>query len=308
MQMSTVAPILFLDKSELLEKGFNFTENLSISLAPAWFTAKEFKDQLTDDIVSTIESTRFVFEFRYEAHSWGDLDPLWTGERTRTLEQRAIEEIQFANLSLWLAHPTPLTFSTLIQCGKGLKEWHRFLYFENRHLELNVRDLDNNLNAEDLEKARQIFLSINTLQRKGSVWIAIRTTLEALSEDWWEGRFLFLWVAMEALFGPRDAKEVSFRLAQRISFFLNTDSNDAQIAFTKTKKSYIWRSKVAHGVPLNKLSGDTSEQVLHDTENLLRLAINRILLNSQILAQFNGNHREEYLDGLPYNFGKPTPA
>lgn len=298
----TVAPISYHDRNKLLEKGFQFSDEVSISLYPSWLSDPGFKRQLSSDIEAIVDNNQFVLISQYEGHSLSDTDPSWTGDEPRTMEDKAFEEIQLATLALWISRPSLISFKTLIQAAKVNTEWRRVLHFHFKGLSAHPRDIQTVLTIDDLEMSRDLFRQIKNLPRRGSVWVSLRTTLEALTEDWWEGRFLFLWVALEALFGPKDAREVSYRLSQRMGFFLAHDSAESKSIFSEMRKSYGWRSKVAHGVALNKLSPKTSEEILWRTEEILRRVLIQILLNPDVIKSFNGSTREEFLDSLVFTF------
>lgn len=50
------------------------------------------------------------------------------------------------------------------------------------------------------------------------------------------------------MFGAEDGREITYRLSQRIAFFLASNQAEARQLFKEVKKAYSFRSKVAHGV------------------------------------------------------------
>ena len=111
-------------------------------------------------------------------------------------------------------------------------------------------------------------------------------------------RYLLCWVGIESLVGPNDARELSFRLAQWIGFFLGKDRQDAKTVFETAKAGYILRSKLAHG--RWKYDKKTTDLMLQ-SEGLFRESLLRILSDAALLTAFSGDEREKYLDSLAYS-------
>ena len=59
---------------------------------------------------------------------------------------------------------------------------------------------------------------------------------------------------MESLFGADEPNEISYKLAQRIAFFLAENSADARSVFEKVKSCYTMRSKMRRGLKLDDCS------------------------------------------------------
>ena len=51
--------------------------------------------------------------------------------------------------------------------------------------------------------------------------------------------FLILWLVIESLFGPEDAREITFRLSQRLALFMGTDSEETRALFRKRRRAMI---------------------------------------------------------------------
>lgn len=109
-----------------------------------------------------------------------------------------------------------------------------------------------------------------------------------------------MWVVMEAIFGSTNPRETTYRLSQRVAFFLGKNRAEAKELFSSVKKNYGWRSKVVHGSRLAKLSEKKSAEISHELQELIRKALNIILLNPDLVEKFDGGNREVYLDSLPF--------
>ena len=106
-----------------------------------------------------------------------------------------------------------------------------------------------------------------------------------------------LWIALEALFGPEDAREITFRLSQRVALFLAEDRAEAKQLFTMVKKAYSFRSKIVHG----RWKEEPDSLVrMAEVENLVRRSFGRILSDEAVRDTFVGNGREAYLDDLAF--------
>ena len=114
----------------------------------------------------------------------------------------------------------------------------------------------------------------------------------------WEARYLWEWVVLEAIFGPENPNETTYRLSQRIGLFFGEDPESRRRIFEEAKKAYTWRSKIVHGGRLSKLTPETSQDMAECTERLVREAMVKILTSPELLVEFNSKNREEYLDSL----------
>jgi len=119
------------------------------------------------------------------------------------------------------------------------------------------------------------------------------------SKDW-DIRYILIWVALETLFGPEDGREITYRISQRISFFLSNDVEEAKIKFDIAKMNYSWRSKVIHGLKIDKLSKEKSTDILKTSEKLLRASLLKLYDNFDLHSNFNKKSRDKYLDHLVF--------
>jgi hypothetical protein len=155
----------------------------------------------------------------------------------------------------------------------------------------------------DLESSD--FLEVFTLAKafqgardEGTVRTATNALGLALSQRSWPLRFLALWLALEGLFGPTDARETTFRLCQRIALFLAGRGEGAVELFAKVNESYRWRSKTVHGLRLQKLEPNASALLMEEVELLVQRALFKLLASQQLVEVFDSKAREPYLDNL----------
>jgi hypothetical protein len=119
-----------------------------------------------------------------------------------------------------------------------------------------------------------------------------------LTESMWEGRYLWQWIVLEALFGPDDPQETTHRLAQRIAIFLKEDLDSRKTYFQRAKEAYGWRSKLVHGAKLSRLTTEKSKSLTIFTEEVVRGAFHKILLSDQLADVLGGKSRDSYLEDL----------
>src|ERR1039458_10151466 len=83
-------------------------------------------------------------------------------------------------------------------------------------------------------------------------------------------RYAFFWLALEALFGPKDSGETTFKLSQRIAFFLADTPELARELYHKVKACYNTRSRIIHG----RWEDDPKiDELMADTEAIVRTAM-----------------------------------
>ncbi len=115
-----------------------------------------------------------------------------------------------------------------------------------------------------------------------------------------EIRHLLLWIALEALFGNDDG-EIRYRLSQRLAFFLAQDRAEASQFFAEVRRGYDVRCKIAHGGWGPKTQNtDESVALTGSTEEFVRRAFVRLLLDGEAAKQLCGKNRGAFLDRLPF--------
>jgi hypothetical protein len=111
-------------------------------------------------------------------------------------------------------------------------------------------------------------------------------------------RYLLFWVALEALFGPEDGREITFRLSQRVGFLLGVSKEEARQLFETAKAGYGFRSKIVHG---QWKQDPSATERMAEAEGLLRRAYTRILETPDLADTFSSKKREVYLDDLAFD-------
>ncbi len=296
-----IAPINYADPLSKLSVPFEFDKGVVLREVPPWLK----KDTFTSYLNAThrhlvLTEVRYAFSSEYEADALGDPDPNWPRKEPRSIQDAYHEAVVLANLALWLAKPSALGFSAIFHAD-GLPGDPNFRSFQEvRDLKPHMRYEMTCLILEDETLAKKLHAALLTLSREGTVWRSVFSLWQALTEPDWATRYLLLWISLESLFGPEDARELSFRLSQRIGFFLKSDPAEASSLFQRAKTGYAWRSKVVHGLHLSRLDPEDSIRISLDAEILINRSLKKILLDSNLLGLFDSKGREDYLDSLPF--------
>jgi hypothetical protein len=298
MNWCTVAP---LEYEGALNVPFDLGNSVLLCARPDWLTQKEITYALGDYDRTLLETSYYVLMQEYNASSFGDPDSAWTGERTRSKQQRAEEALNLADTALWLAKPAAIGFRRVVVAHYPSGVWQRVHFGWANPLRSHSLDIENEYERSDLQIAKEINTALLTLGRQEAVWIATRTLWLALVTREWPIRYLLLWTALETLFGPEDGREITYRIAQRLAFFISVDRAEARKRFQMCKKGYEWRCRVVHGMRLRKLKPQESERLMHEVEYMIRTSIKRILLDKLLTREIDGTDRERFLDDLVFS-------
>ncbi len=240
---------------------------IKIEPVPDWVKRDESLKLLSWRDRENIKDASLAFAIEYEAEALGSPDPDWTGKAPRSIQGVVDEKFALASVALWLVCPSPLSCGPTLHFGR--KEDPESLRQASSLRPVLIRE-DENENVPtptDLESAGKLLASILSLERSGSTWIALRMLVRALTESMWEARYLWQWVVLEALFGPENPNETTYRLSQRIAWFLAVSPKERERVFELTKKAYQWRSRIVHGGRLGKLTPEKSQEMTIFTED-----------------------------------------
>ena len=283
------------------EPPFGLASGVRIERIPDWVKADEALKYLSWSDRTHIQDAKWVLATEYEADALGSPDPDWQGLNPRGIQASVDEKFVLASIALWLAKASTITCGPTLHFGrKGDSESMRQSATLYPVLIRNDEN-DNIPTLTDLETAGRYLKAILDLKRDTTLWIAVRMLVSALTESMWEGRYLWQWIVLEALFGPDSPAESTHRLTQGISLFIEMEKNSKKVTFKMAKEAYGWRSKLVHGAKLSKLTTPKSMELTIFTEGLLRAAFRQILESATIAEILNGKNREEYLENLVFS-------
>jgi hypothetical protein len=199
-----------------------------------------------------------------------------------------------------LARPSCLGYEYIIDADSDNSHWFLRQARDFNKFIPHIKYKNDYLSQDDFANAKKLNTSLCRFT-EGTIWRASRSLSWALITESWDHRYLQLWIALETLYGSSDPKEITYRLSQRLSFFLSKQRKEAKKLFSVAKTGYKWRSKLVHGRDMKMLKPDNAYQIIYDAEKLVGNSIKKILSDDQLIHTFNGNKRESFLDNLVFS-------
>ena len=263
---------------------WDFGHGLRLSTPPAWLT-NEFLGALSDRDRDEIRQSNLVLTVEHEKddHAAGT----WL--------------FHILELAIWLITPGAFGVTHLchVETANGNNAaWRGFRKLSRPASQSD--DTNNPITPNLLKEATPVFERLADVSRNSSTEFAARTLILMLRISEREFRYVLLWFALEALFGPENSGEISHQLAERIAKLMGDDADSAYNLYRKVKKSYTLRSKIVHGMRIDTKKGLPLAE-LQMLEGLVRKAMVRILTNDELYRTFGCASREEYLRRLPFS-------
>lgn len=298
----TVAPVRYdKDLPQGIALPYAFAEGTVLDELPKWVKTESTLRTFAAALSMQLEEwTRLSLQVAYEADSLGSPDPTVSIGPERSLQSSAFQSTKDINLALWLARPTSFGLRAVLHGEELDGEWHIRQAARLETLASLPEYEDSRLEADDFEMGRTLFTIIHALARGSLLRTALDATMRGLSEKNSVLRFTIMWIVLESLYGPTDGREVTFRISQRIALLLGKSKEEALSHFKTAKANYGWRCRVVHGLHLSGLTGEKSLRLMGELENMVRLSLLRILGDPVVLAHFESDSRESYLDGLAF--------
>ncbi len=228
---------------------------------------------------------------------------LGPGGRERKNHEVSWELIRIANLALWLARPSALHLELVVTAEpEPSPRGSAIIAGSLESIRPHENYAEASLKCRDLAMADKLATSIQKLNHPSSVWTATRFLWLALTEEVWETRYVNLWVAIEALFGPESGRDVSKKLRMRVAKFLNTDNREAEVARELVRKGYAWRSAAVHGSRFASLNSADASDLMLTTEGIVLTTLRKVLSEEALTIEFCSPSRDIYLDALTKGF------
>jgi len=247
-----------------------------------------------------VRNATHAFVLCYEAEALGSPDPDWKGAGPKSIQETKCEIGVMANLALWLSRPSPVCFAVVLHAPQFGSQPTIQQTQRCSELLCHPRDVEARITGADLPLAAKLHHALLELTRDTAMWTAVRAAWAGLQMNIETIRCLLFWVALEALFGPEDGREITYRLSQRVGLFLGANRTEARELFTTAKAGYSFRSKIVHGQWKEDKDG---ERRMAEAESLLRRALLRILETPAMVAAFSTKGREGFLDNLVFSDG-----
>jgi len=276
---------------------FEFAGGILLTATPAWVAKEKMLDSLSEWDRKAVQESPFCLIATYEAAALGDPDPAWAGSEPKSIQDTKYELCVLANLALWLRRASPAHFVVVLHAPQFGDTPITQRVSRHSPLLCHPEDVGNRVKATDIPVAVQLHQALVGTTRDTSLWTAIRATWAGLQTNVEVVRYALFWMALEALFGPEDAQEITFRLSQRIAFLRAENSTQAKQFFALAKKGYGFRSKIVHGRWKDDPESTTR---MAEVEELVRRSFGCILTGAALRDTFSGKGREAYLDELSF--------
>jgi hypothetical protein len=276
---------------------FEFAGGILLTATPPWVSKEKMLESLSEWHRKAVHESPSSLIATYEATALGDPDPAWTGSEPKSIQDTKYELCVLANLALWLRRASPAHFVVVLHAPQFGDTPITQRISRHSPLLCHPRDIASRVKAADIPVAVQLHHALAATTRDTSLWTAIRATWAALQTNAEVVRYALFWMALEALFGPEDAREITYRLSQRVALFLAESQTEAKQFFSMAKKGYGFRSKIVHGRWKDDPEGVTR---MAEVEELVRRSFGRILSDKALQDRFSGKARESYLDELAF--------
>jgi len=279
------------------EQRFEFAGGVVLAATPPWVPKEKMLERLSEWDRKAVQECPAALIAIYEAAALGDPDPAWVGAEPKSIQESKYELCVLANLALWLSRPSPVHFAVVLHAPELGAEPIGQRVSRHSPLLCHPADVASRITLDDIALAMRLHTTLAAVARDTSIWTAIRATWSSLQLNVEHIRYALLWVALEALFGPDDAREMTFRLSQRMALFLAKDRAEAKDLFATAKHGYGFRSKIVHGRWKEEPDGLAR---MAEAEGLVRRSFLRILLEQPFTEAFAGRGREAFLDNLAF--------
>jgi hypothetical protein len=256
-----------------------------------------------------LEAHKIIDALRY---GYGIVVESEGGKGTEESLQRETEDDYFkihtANLAMWLARNPMPGFTQILRVSEQNASRGSLQFSCDPHLPWKCLPGEDEseivIRQDDLLRAKDYYGQIVHVDRQSPLCRALGLLYLGITSRRADQMCLLFWVALEALFSPSRAGETTFRMAQRIGFFLGT-GDERKDLFERAKKAYNLRSRVVHGdAPDFDQKGGEGWERLRDTRDFLRNSIVKIVQDPMAFGVFatqkNDKKREKYLDSLVF--------
>jgi hypothetical protein len=287
-----------------------FGHDFTLQDVPDWVKNAEVLNDLSRHDKQSTMDAKHAFVAEYEAAAIGEPDPAWQGQQPQSIQELKFQSAMLANMALWLRQPTPACFTICFHAiswqAPHSPEKIPIIQQVESHppLYCHPDDNQNPMSASHIVKAGEIYAAMRSVPRKNAVWEALRFFWAGLTSYQRDFRYTFFWVGLEALFGPNDIGETTYKLCQRIAFFIAKTPEDTRQLFKKAKTCYNTRSKIVHG----RWKDDPKfDRVMADTEAITRTSLRLLLESPEMLKTFVSNHRDGFLEDWVFSRSPAPP-
>jgi hypothetical protein len=158
---------------------YYFDDHVSVQSIPEWVWEEDADDLLRGQLRDEIEAgDQHCIAVEYEVDALG------------SRQLAAANEVFSAYLTLWLAHPTGLSFGAIFHCEHHNTKWVTRQIVPYNQAPALAQYAGNRYVTDDLEVAKRLFIVLRSVSANGPVYMAAQVAKKALVEGSWEIRFL----------------------------------------------------------------------------------------------------------------------
>jgi hypothetical protein len=258
---------------------------------PIWQSLDAYGRELLRD-------TAFVLQTEFEAN---DTNP---DEQMSQAFDRAFS----ASAAIWLCRACPIGIHNAVNLERvgEADQWCLRAHVPGlQRFPTHPDDAEAWLTAADLQRARNLNITLEALAENTPTWTAKWFVWLALPQKHWDVRYLCLWSALEALFGA-DGKR-TYQMCRELAAFLEQgNTNDAREGLLRdAQAAYAMRGIVTHGSILPRgLTNERKLTLLRTVETWMRRSLLRIVEDATLSNVFRSDRdRNEYLARLARTTG-----
>jgi hypothetical protein len=261
------------------------TAQVTYEPVPDWFSSI-IEDELgREELGEHARATgAYCMATRYEIP---DSSPAFTDLNKPSPHDLARRSLETAAMMLWLSRRSSFGFNKIAIAREEEGQWS-WLEVTSHDEKLSLPSYQSvDVLPQDFDAAARYASAFERAKADGTIRMASHSIGMALRQSDWPLRYLALWLALEGLFGPSDARETTFRLGQRIALFLEPRGPNAIALFRTITESYKWRSKVVHGMHLQKLEPQKSLELIEELESIVHRSLQKIFGDEAVLGVFD---------------------
>lgn len=190
-ELISVVPNLSDTQCRVLDNNFELAKRLTIGPIPSWVKEDRILDNLSWPDRSMIEKSNYYLRFLYESKG------------IRSKQREAEELLKYASLALWLAKPVPCGINAHLHFDRPDGQRIQRSATWGDQLLSHKRDNQNILTRDDLLSAKNLLEQLILIPKKQcTMRTSINLLWRALIDPWWQSRYLCMWIALEAMYGP----------------------------------------------------------------------------------------------------------
>lgn len=292
----------------LLTSDFNrsqplaITEELQFKLTPSdFFKDETFDELLGDKEKGLLKSEQHSLIINYEAEAIGRPIVSFLGETEKSIQEAVTEKIALFPLSLWIIAPSAMTLKPIGHVSINQESQTLRHYVNYDPMVIHESETTKIFTAIEWNEAISFYKKLIAINSEGTMLTVVKLLHKAVREREWAIRFLLHTMILEAIFGPEDGREITYRLSIRVAHFISIDKEEKIKIFNDCKNLYKRRSQIVHGMRVRKFKGkENPESLVIDIEKIVRRSLIQFV-SDDCFEELNSKKREDFLDSYLFS-------